>query len=108
MTDEERYELVQLRKENAQRTLCEAKLMLDNGYWNGAVNRMYYACFYAVTALLIQHGIKAQTHSGVRQMLSLRACRHESFTTVLVAGQVLHVLSGCDEGMACHCMSSVV
>ena len=62
MTDEERYELVQLRKENAQRTLCEAKLMLDNGYWNGAVNRMYYACFYAVTALLIQHGIKAQTH----------------------------------------------
>lgn len=71
MTDEERYELVQLRKENAQRTLCEAKLMLDNSYWNGAVNRMYYACFYAVTALLIQHGIKAQTHSGVRQMLSL-------------------------------------
>ena len=71
MTDEERIELARLRKDNAHRTLDEARLMLDNGYWNGAVNRMYYASFYAVTALLIQHEIKAQTHSGVRQMLSL-------------------------------------
>lgn len=53
MTDEERYELVQLRKENAQRTLREAKLMLDNGYWNEAVNRIYYTYFYTVTALVI-------------------------------------------------------
>lgn len=71
MTDEERLELVRLRKDNAHRTLGEARLMLDNNYWNGAVNRMYYASFYAVTALLIQHEIKAQTYSGVRQMLSL-------------------------------------
>lgn len=30
---------------------------------------MYYACFYAATALLIAHQIEAKSHIGVRQML---------------------------------------
>ena len=32
---------------------------------------MYYACYYAVIALLISKEIKAQTHTGVRQMFGL-------------------------------------
>ena len=32
---------------------------------------MYYACFYAVNALLFQYEINAKTHSGVRQMFAL-------------------------------------
>ena len=32
---------------------------------------MYYACYYAVNALLINKKIQAQTHAGVRQMFGL-------------------------------------
>lgn len=30
------------------------------------VNRLYYSCFYAVTALLISRGFEAKTHNGVK------------------------------------------
>jgi len=36
---------------------------------------MYYACYYAVSALLIHNGIETQTHAGVRQMLGLHFIR---------------------------------
>jgi uncharacterized protein (UPF0332 family) len=71
MNDYERKELVFLRLENSQSAIKEAKLLIDNMYWNAAINRMYYGCYYAVTALLIDKGIHAQTHAGVRQMLGL-------------------------------------
>ncbi|GHT44345.1 DNA-binding protein [Bacteroidia bacterium] len=71
MNDTERKVVIALRLENAQQTLQEAKLLMDNAYWNAAINRMYYACYYAVSALLIKNGIQAQTHTGVRQMLGL-------------------------------------
>lgn len=41
----------------------------ENGYYNTAVNRLYYACYYAASALLIKNGIETKSHDGVRQML---------------------------------------
>ena len=35
------------------------------GFWHTAINRLYYACYYAVTALLIKNGYLAHTHKGV-------------------------------------------
>jgi len=29
---------------------------------------MYYACFYAVSALLVKHGIETSSHKGIRQL----------------------------------------
>ncbi|MBQ9474108.1 MAG: HEPN domain-containing protein [Bacteroidales bacterium] len=44
----------------------EAAVILYNaGQWNSAVNRLYYACFYAASALLLKRGIGAKSHSGV-------------------------------------------
>jgi len=40
------------RLERAQSTLDDARLLLDRGKFNSGVNRIYYACFYAVLALL--------------------------------------------------------
>jgi len=42
-----------------------------NKLWNTAVNRLYYACYYAVIALLINTDIQAHTHAGERQMFGL-------------------------------------
>jgi uncharacterized protein (UPF0332 family) len=35
------------------------------------INRLYYACYYMVIALLIKNGVSTQTHGGTKQMLGL-------------------------------------
>ena len=71
MTDEERNAIVLYRMENARRTLNEIADHCERGYWNTAINRMYYACYYMTTALLIKNGFQASTHSGVIRLLGL-------------------------------------
>ena len=65
MTDEQRNDIVNYRIDNAVETLKE---VLDHCE-NTAVNRLYYACYYAVTALLVANCIETKSHDGVRQML---------------------------------------
>ncbi|PWD97995.1 HEPN domain-containing protein [Marinilabilia rubra] len=63
--------LSEYRLERAKETLMEAKTLIDNSFFNAAVNRLYYACYYAVIALLVKQGIAARTHAGVKQMFGL-------------------------------------
>jgi uncharacterized protein (UPF0332 family) len=55
------------RIQRANETILEVETHIKNGFWNTAINRMYYACFYAVGALLVKHGIDVSSHSGTRQ-----------------------------------------
>jgi len=71
MTDLEREELVSYRINRAFQTLKEIDILIENQLWSTAINRLYYACYYAVIALLLKNGIIPQTHSGVRQMFGL-------------------------------------
>ena len=71
MKSEERKELIQYRLVRAKDTLKEIDLHVKNELWSTAVNRLYYACYYAVIALLVSKEIKAQTHNGVRYMFGL-------------------------------------
>ena len=71
LTDTERRLLVDYRLQRAKETLAEADSLIESAFYNAAVNRLYYACYYAVTALLVKHNITAQTHQGVKQMFSL-------------------------------------
>ncbi|MCD7973298.1 MAG: HEPN domain-containing protein [Candidatus Azobacteroides sp.] len=71
LTEEERDQIVKVRLENVKEAIETAELLRPHGYWQATINRMYYACYYAVTALLIKNQINAQTHAGVRQMLGL-------------------------------------
>lgn len=63
--------LVVYRIQRSKETMAEARLMIDEGYLNGGINRLYYACYYIVIALLIKNGISAQSHAGTKQMLGL-------------------------------------
>ena len=71
MNELEREELVSYRIKKANDTIKEIELLVENQLWNTAVNRLYYACYYAVIALLVKNKIIAQTHGGVRQMFGL-------------------------------------
>jgi uncharacterized protein (UPF0332 family) len=59
-------DVVRYRLEKSDVTLQEARSLAEEGFWNGAANRLYYSCFYSVIALLIQNDIPASTHNGVR------------------------------------------
>lgn len=71
MKDPERFELVTYRLKKEEDTLKEIDILLENELWHTAVNRLYYACYYAVSALLVNNSITARTHAGVRQMFGL-------------------------------------
>ena len=62
----QKEDLVKYRVDRAKETLEEAKLMAANQHWNATVNRLYYACFYIVHALLLNEGHNAHTHSGTK------------------------------------------
>lgn len=59
-------ELVRHRIERARESLQDAEYLLGEERWNGAANRMYYACFYMVSAYLAFKGFSAATHSGLK------------------------------------------
>ena len=64
----ERAELVGYRLARAHESLAEARLLLVNDHVRTAVNRLYYACFYAVSALLLAEGHSSPKHSGIRAL----------------------------------------
>jgi len=64
-------EYIRYRLEKARETLHDAEILAHEGSWNSAMNRLYYACFYAVLALLFKHDIKTRTHSGVKSQFGL-------------------------------------
>lgn len=64
-------DLVNYRISRAYETLKEAEAMMENHFWNASINRIYYACFYAVSGVLLKKGIDTSTHKGIRQMFGL-------------------------------------
>jgi len=51
MTEKEKQLLINYRMSKVDETLKEVEFLIDNGLCNTAVNRLYYACFHAVTSL---------------------------------------------------------
>ena len=68
MTPEEQS-LVRYRFKRAAEALEEARLLFDTGHLHTYVNRLYYACFYAMSALLLAKGLTASKHTQVRALL---------------------------------------
>ncbi len=67
MTDYRPEDYVSYRLQRAKDTIKEVEVLIENQFWNSAINRLYYACFYAVGALLVNEGIETASHSGLRQ-----------------------------------------
>jgi len=66
-----REELIKYRLDRAHETLEEARIMANTKHWNACVNRLYYACFYAVNAILMQKDLSSPKHAGVRALLNM-------------------------------------
>lgn len=71
LTDEETKALVLNRIRRSRETWEETKGIIEGGYWYAAANRMYYACYYMVTALLLRNRLDARSHGGVIGLFGL-------------------------------------
>ena len=69
LNDEERKILVGLEIEKSRRTFAEIEILRQAGLWDNIANRLYYAAFHAVSALLIHDGHPVGTHQGAVVML---------------------------------------
>jgi len=63
-------DLINYRLERSRETLEDAKLLAEKHRWNSAINRLYYAAYYAVIALLLKENYKSTTHNGAKTQFS--------------------------------------
>src|SRR5208283_3868330 len=63
-------ELINYRRQKAKESFAAAKILYKNGNFFSAVNRLYYAVFYQVTALLLTKGFASSKHSGVMALFN--------------------------------------
>ena len=81
--DEVTRKEVALYIENADESLSVAQLNLDNDFYAAAINRAYYAIFYAANALLATKKLARSKHSGV-----LSAFRQHFVKTGLLSSEL--------------------
>ncbi len=62
-------QLIDHRREKAANTLEDARVLFERKSYFSCVNRIYYACFYEVTALMIKDDVKSSKHTGVKSFL---------------------------------------
>lgn len=76
MTDkldsDSRRDLILYKLEKSEKAIEESSLLADSGYYNTAINRLYYAAYYAASALMLEYSIDAATHKGIKTMLGLK------------------------------------
>lgn len=65
-----REDLIRYRIAKARETLEDARILADNERWNSSINRLYYAAYYAVIALLLSENLKPTTHNGAKSNFS--------------------------------------
>ncbi len=53
MEEDVKRDIVCYRRQKAYDLIDDVDVLIDNELWNSTVNRMYYACFHIVSALLI-------------------------------------------------------
>lgn len=68
MKEEEKKEVIQFRRRKAKNTLNDAKLLFKNKSLFSTINRLYYALFYEVSALLLIKGLSSSKHSGTKAL----------------------------------------
>lgn len=59
-------ELIRYRLSRAKEALEDSQILASSERWNSAANRVYYACFYTISAYLAKKDMRATTHSGLK------------------------------------------
>ncbi len=60
---EDRENLISYRLEQAEETIQDVKLLIENDRLRSAVNRIYYGIFYSLLALGLSYGFETSKHT---------------------------------------------
>lgn len=71
LSESERRAIVSYRIEKARAAMDDIHKILPLEMWSIIANRMYYALYYAASALLINDGNRVGTHRGVIALFNL-------------------------------------
>lgn len=64
LNEEDRQIIVQLEMEKAEKTFSQSEVLKQAELWDTLANRLYYALFHAVTAMLVKDQYEVGTHRG--------------------------------------------
>ncbi|MBR1789635.1 MAG: HEPN domain-containing protein [Bacteroidaceae bacterium] len=64
LKEEDRRIIVNFELEKAERTFAEKDVLIAGKLWSNLANRLYYALFHAVSAMLIHDHREVGTHKG--------------------------------------------
>lgn len=78
---ESRQAMIAYRKEKADVALEDATFLTDAGKYNLAADRLYYALYYAASALLLSKGIATKRHSGMITQMHMNFVKTGILTT---------------------------
>ncbi len=73
--------LVRHRLEKARLTIVQAHTLAEKDWWNVTLNRLYYACFYAIQAYFAQVGLEVHTHKGTKAIFHKELVRGGTIST---------------------------
>lgn len=62
LDNESRLAMITYRQEKSVMALDDATFLTEGGRYNLAANRLYYALYYAASALLLSKGISTKRH----------------------------------------------
>jgi uncharacterized protein (UPF0332 family) len=65
-----KQDLIKYRLQRAMDTFEDAQILADKSRWNSTINRLYYAAYYAVMALLLDSDLNPTTHNGAKSNFS--------------------------------------
>ena len=80
LSDDERWIMEELELERAEKITQQFETLREQQYWDTLVNRMYYAAFHAVSALLIHNALNVHTHRGALNVFNKEFVRTGVFT----------------------------
>lgn len=80
LNDEERKSVVTLEYEKANLTYSKIEVLVREEMWDFVANRLYYASFHAVLALLVNDGHRVVTHRGMGAMFGLHYVKEGIFS----------------------------
>lgn len=66
-----KQDLIVYRLERADALLQTSRNLADDGDWFSTVNRLYYAVYQAISALMVHNSIPINSHDGAKSMFDL-------------------------------------
>ncbi len=86
--------LIGYRCQRSDEAIQEAELLCQEGFYNAAVNRLYYACYYVISALFLKDDIQAHTHSGMKTLFGMHYVKTKRFLLIRHPSIILFLKKG--------------